>query len=89
MRIILIAPRFDYELHEFLSKKFNGDAEVSVIRDRRTNQRRKRPGMREQDRRRKDRRRIDRAYVGFLVSVKETKLDGEGPRGGRSRATAN
>ena len=59
-RLMLIVPRFDYALHSWLEKKFDGDPDVLVVRDRRSAQRRQRPEMRYSDRRHSDRRQTDR-----------------------------
>ena len=66
-RLMLIVPRFDYDLRAWLEKKFGGDSEVVVIRDRRTGQRRQ---HREQDRRQFDRRGLNPHRTGVLLPVK-------------------
>lgn len=70
MQLMLIAPRFDYDVHEFLDRKFSGDEQVVVIRERRVGPRRRRPQMRERDRRRQDRRGRFRGATGVLVALK-------------------
>ncbi|MBI2525043.1 MAG: hypothetical protein HYV93_03585 [Candidatus Rokubacteria bacterium] len=69
-RLMLIVPRFDYELHAWLEKKFEGDPEVLVIRDRRAAQRRQRREMRHQDRRQCDRRGLAPHRTGVWLPVK-------------------
>jgi hypothetical protein len=65
-RLILIAPRFDFDFYEFLKRKFAGDPTVTVIAERRAFQRRKQFAVRTPDRRRADRRR--RSTVGLIVA---------------------
>ncbi len=65
-RLILIAPRYDFEFYEFLKRKFAGDPTVLVIAERRAWQRRKQFTVRTPDRRRADRRR--RNTVGLIVA---------------------
>lgn len=69
-QLMLIVPRFDYALHAWLEKKFEGDPEVLVMRDRRAGQRRQRRAMRNQDRRRCDRRGEGRARAGVWLPIK-------------------
>ena len=67
---MLIVPRFDYALHSWLEKKFDGDPDVLVVRDRRSAQRRQRPEMRYSDRRQNDRRGLDVNRTGVIVPIK-------------------
>lgn len=69
-RLLLIVPRFDYDLHAWLEKKFQSDSEVLVMRDRRVAQRRQHREMREQDRRQFDRRGLNPHRTGVLLPVK-------------------
>jgi len=74
-KVMLIVPRFDYALHSWLEKKFDGDPDVLVVRDRRSAQRRQRPEMRYSDRRHSDRRQTDRRGLdlnrtGVIVPIK-------------------
>jgi hypothetical protein len=65
-RLILIAPRFDFDFYEFLKRKFAGDPTVVVIAERRAWPRRKQSSMEIPDRRHADRRR--RNTVGLIVA---------------------
>jgi hypothetical protein len=66
-RLILIAPRFDFDFYEFLKRKFAGDPTVVVIAERRAAwQRRKQNSVDIPDRRHADRRR--RNTVGLIVA---------------------
>lgn len=76
MRLMLIAPRFDYEVLEFLERKFDGDPDIVVIRDRRAAERRKRPSMREVDRRGRERRARERGRLGFLIVIRFSPRSG-------------
>ena len=69
-KVMLIVPRFDYALHSWLEKKFDGDPDVLVVRDRRSAQRRQRPEMRYSDRRQTDRRGLDLNRTGVIVPLK-------------------
>ena len=69
-RLMLIVPRFDYALHSWLEKKFDGDPELLVVRDRRSAPRRRRPEMRHSDRRQNDRRGLDPNRTGLIVPIK-------------------
>ena len=64
-RLILIAPRFDFDFYEFLKRKLADDPTVVVLAERRAFQRRKQFAVRTPDRRRADRRR--RNTVGLIV----------------------
>jgi hypothetical protein len=67
-RLILIAPRFDFEFYEFLKRRSAGDPAVVVIAERRAWQRRKQSSVRIPDRRRADRR--QRNTVGLIVAAR-------------------
>jgi len=67
---MLIVPRFDYDLRAWLEKKFEGDSEVLVVRDRRMGQRRQHREMRQVDRRQCDRRGLNPHRTGVLLPVK-------------------
>lgn len=69
-RLMLIVPRFDYALHSWLEKKFDGDPELLVVRDRRSAPRRRRPEMRHSDRRQNDRRGLNPNRTGVIVPIK-------------------
>lgn len=71
-RLLLIVPRFEYDLRAWLEKKFEGDSEVLVMRDRRIGQRRQHREMREHDRRQFDRRGLNPHRTGVLLPVKTT-----------------
>ncbi|HET7876718.1 MAG TPA: hypothetical protein VFN71_14440 [Methylomirabilota bacterium] len=77
-RLILVAPRFDYEFYEFLRRKFAGDPTVVVIAERRAWQRRKQASMRDPDRRSGDRRR--RSPLALVVAGRRgQETPGESP----------
>lgn len=74
MRVVLIVPRGEFRLFEFLEKKFAGDPELHIVRDRRNVQRRRRPSLRNQERRRGDRRGRGRENVGFFFLVRDESV---------------
>ena len=77
-RLILVAPRRDFQFYEFLRRKFAGDPTVVVIADRRAWQRRKQVSLRVPDRRSGDRRR--RNSLALVVAGRRgQEAAGEGP----------
>jgi hypothetical protein len=80
-RLILVAPRLDVELYEYLRQKFAGDPTVAVVADRRAWQRRRQVSLREPERRSGDRRR--RSSLALVVAARrnhEPPGEGPGPR---------
>ena len=56
MSVLFVAPRFDYELQDWLTAHVSGLPGAEIVIDRRVQPRRRHPSMREKDRRRLQRR---------------------------------
>ena len=71
MQVVLIVPRIEFRLLKFLERKFAGDPEIVILRDRRGVRRRRQPSMRNRERRRGDRRGQGQQSVGAFFLVRD------------------